>query len=96
MSAALPAVVAELRRAWLTSGESLASVGERMGGLAPQNVSASLNGTYDIRLSSLIRLAAAFGYDVTLTPHDLPGTTLPGDVTEQPLTDPISTPEGGA
>jgi hypothetical protein len=70
MSDELPAVIGELRRAWLSSGQSLAAIGERMGGLAPQNVSASLNGTYDIRLSSLMRLAHALGYDLALIPRE--------------------------
>jgi hypothetical protein len=73
--AELPAVVAELRRAWLASGETLASIGDRAGGLSPQQVSASLNATYDIRLSSLVRLADVLGFDVTLTPKKGDDTT---------------------
>lgn len=70
----LPPVISELRRAWLASGDTLAAVGERMGGRAPQNVSAALNGTYDIRLSSLIKLAEALGYDVALVPRSDSGS----------------------
>lgn len=65
-----PAVIVELRRAWIASGATLATVGQRMGDVAPQSVSASLNGTYDIRLSSLLRLADALGYDLALIPRE--------------------------
>lgn len=64
----LPAVITELRRAWLASGETLACISQRMGDCSISNVSASLNGTSDIRLSRLIRLADALGYDLALVP----------------------------
>jgi hypothetical protein len=72
----LPAVIGELRKAWLGSGVTLASVGQRMGGIPSQNVSQMLDGTRDVRLSTLIRLAAALGYDLALVPR----TSGPDDI----------------
>lgn len=66
-----PAVLsAELRAEWLRTGITLAELGQRMGGLAPQNVSVLLNGSTDPRMSTALRLADALGYDLALIPRD--------------------------
>lgn len=59
---------AAVRREWLRSGITLAEIGGRMGGLPEQNVSRLLrvDGGFDSRLSTAIKLANAVGYDLAL------------------------------
>jgi hypothetical protein len=62
-------LIGQLRAEWLRSGLTLREIGERMGGVAFQNVSILLTPHIaNPTLSTAVRLAAALGYRLVLEP----------------------------
>jgi plasmid maintenance system antidote protein VapI len=61
-------LAAAIRREWISSGVTLAEIGQHMGGTSPQAVSNLLSGRRGLLLSTAIKLANAVGYDLALVP----------------------------
>lgn len=61
-----PAVLIELRRAWLASGMTQQDIAD-LTGMPRPNVARAVNGKHMPTLMTLVRLADALGLEVTLT-----------------------------
>jgi transcriptional regulator with XRE-family HTH domain len=64
-----PAVLVELRRAWLTSGLTHEEIAGRTGIVRP-NITRVLNGKHMPTLKTLVCVADALGYDLALIPRE--------------------------
>jgi transcriptional regulator with XRE-family HTH domain len=64
-----PAVLAELRRAWLASGLTQQEIAGRTGIVRP-NITRALNGKHMPTLKTLACVAHALGYDLALIPRE--------------------------
>lgn len=62
-----PAVLAELRRAWLVSGLTHQEIAGRTGIVRP-NITRVLNGKHMPTLKTLVCVANVLGYDLALVP----------------------------